>query len=203
MPIGSLVLMLLILLAIIIILHSYYKVQVIVNLASQKSEQVLAIEIIPPRFRPRRQYHYSRQDLIDIVQKSLVFKLDPTRRVFGFIIRTKYPVHRLVSRYTIMEKIDWKTRVGVNDAMYTGITTGLIWALKGIVVSMAGHRSRLQSLSIDVQPDFAQAVVNSRLICILKIRIVHIIIIFSYAFALKVRRYINGYGTGSTAKSPN
>jgi hypothetical protein len=101
-----------------------------------------------------------------------------------------------------MEKVEWKTTVGINDAMYTAIITGLFWSIKGVIISIASRKSRLQNLTIDVQPDFSRTAITSRLICILKMRIVHIIIINTYAFVLKVRRYINGYGTGkTTAKS--
>jgi hypothetical protein len=199
-------------LIITIILFIYFRVQIIINLQNEKSDLVLLIEVIPPLTRLKRLYRYSGHDLFDIIQNNLAVQASPPHRIFAFFIRSKrklnyllnnfYPALNMMAHFTFIEKLDWKTRVGINDAMYTAIITGLFWSVKGAVISTTSKKSRLQNVTINVQPDFSRAVIATKLICILKMRIVHIMIIGTYAFALKVRRYIIGYGTRkTTAKS--
>lgn len=209
MPISILILISILTSALISLI--YFRFQVIMNIQNEESGLVLLIEIIPPLTQFSKKYRYSGYDLIDIIQHNLALQSSPAHRILAFFIRSNRkfnyllnytPVFNLTANHTIIEKIEWKTRIGTDDAMYTAVITGLIWTVKGAVIGKISKKSQLQSLNINVQPDFNKAAITSKLICILKMRIVHIIIIATYAFVLKVRRYIIGYGTRkTTAKS--
>ncbi len=106
--------------------------------------------------------------------------------------------YRLVNfgaKYLVIERLDWNSGIGLNDAMYTAISSGGLWAIKGMLVGFLSSKSRLQDINLQVEPDFNGEKVVSHLNCILKMRIVHIILITSYFLVLIVRGYFNGFTT--------
>ncbi len=108
---------------------------------------------------------------------------------------------KTIMNYTIVEEIDWKTNIGLQDAMYTGIGTGNLWAFKGILVSLLSLNSRLEKLHLKINPEFNEQIFRSNLSCIIKMRIVHIIFIAVYLLFLIVRGYFNGYRPGKAQPS--
>ena len=104
--------------------------------------------------------------------------------------------YRLVNfgaKYLVIERLDWSSSIGLNDAMYTAIGSGGLWAVKGTLVGFLSSKIRLQDVNLQVEPDFNGKKVVSRLYCILKMRIVHIILITFYFLVLIVRGYFNGF----------
>ena len=102
-------------------------------------------------------------------------------------------IGRLSLKYLIIEEIDWETIIGVNNAMHTAIFSGSLWAIKGSLISIISRVSHLKKVSINIKPDFNGNTQWSRLYCILKMRVVHIILIIAYYFILKVRGYLSGH----------
>ena len=104
--------------------------------------------------------------------------------------------YRLVNfgaQYLVIERLDWSSGIGLNNAMYTAIGSGGLWAVKGMLVGFLSSKSRLQDINLQVEPDFNGEKVVSHLNCILKMRIVHIILIAFYFLVLIVRGYFNGF----------
>ncbi|MEA1960059.1 MAG: DUF2953 domain-containing protein [Bacillota bacterium] len=104
-------------------------------------------------------------------------------------------------RYTIIEELDWKSRAGCEDAMMTAISTGFLWALKGSVLGPLSSQCRVKKVSLNVSTDYVNPMFFSTLTCILKIRIVHIIIIAVCAIVLIVRWWVNGFTAGKIQPS--
>lgn len=107
---------------------------------------------------------------------------------------------RIMRGFTIVEELEWNSRMGSRDALHTGLNTGLCWAIKGSIVGFLSNYCHLAKVKLNVTPDFSIPAFASNLRCILKIRIVHIIIIGAYASAIKVRGFINGI-TARTART--
>jgi len=99
--------------------------------------------------------------------------------------------------FTVIEKLQWESTVGGRDAMFTALDAGIFWAVKGMIVAYISHISELEQVKLAVQPDFQKPIFFSKINCILKMRIVHIITIAIYILVWKVRWWVNGY----TAKS--
>ena len=95
-----------------------------------------------------------------------------------------------------MQRIEWKTWLGADDAMFTGIGAGLVWALKGFVVSNLTRICKVEAMNIEVNPDFRTTRYSTQLYCIFKIRLVHYIYIL---FWMGSRRKEKDYG-GKIAK---
>lgn len=96
----------------------------------------------------------------------------------------------------VIEKLNWKTQIGHDNYMLTGISTGIIWAVKGILVSLLSHKISLLQTQLQVTPHYGNLVMESSLSCIAELKIVHIIIISIFAVYLKIRGWI--YGTKGT-----
>ncbi|HWP95798.1 MAG TPA: DUF2953 domain-containing protein [Syntrophomonadaceae bacterium] len=100
---------------------------------------------------------------------------------------TQSTIFKLILRFLILKKIEWKTLVGSGDAMKTALASGALWAGKGLLISELSFQGHIRDLNILVQPDFYQEIFESRLHCIFKMRIVHIIFVEAYILVQKAR----------------
>lgn len=116
-------------------------------------------------------------------------------------LSSKLKILALVLRFAIVERLEWKSTVGSRDALHTALAAGAGWALQGVIIGMLSNKCRLQRVEMDVRPDFTNPAFFSRLSCILKLRMVHIMIIELYVLVLKVRWWINGIRAGTVQPS--
>ncbi len=98
-------------------------------------------------------------------------------------------------KHIYIQEFRWHTIIGTGDAMYTALSIGSLWALKGMLISDLTFRSTSKTVIVNVQPDFDNKRIYSDLNCIFRIRIVHIMLIAIHIICFKIRRYINGYTT--------
>ncbi|MBR4173627.1 MAG: DUF2953 domain-containing protein [Clostridia bacterium] len=99
---------------------------------------------------------------------------------------------RLAKRAAVFDRIEVESEFGFDDAMQTGIFTGLY---NGFVYSILGvihHTSHLHEIDVKLNPNFEKKCFFCRFYCILHLKTVHIIII---AFnVLKIYRKIKNEG---------
>lgn len=74
-----------------------------------------------------------------------------------------------------MHEIVWETSFSTGDVALTGVTTGVIWAVKGWVLGIASNRFALEKVQLDVWPRWDDRSLRTRFDCIVKTRLVHII----------------------------
>lgn len=87
----------------------------------------------------------------------------------------------------------WISHIGLEDAAQTGYFTGSLWAFKGFCLAFLANKNRLTNFQVNIYPDFEKNVFSSRLSCILRIRIVHIIHISISLLFAKVRGQYYGF----------
>lgn len=197
-------LLLVLILILILPLLTYFRVTIQASLRSGDQDHWFNINIASTLGIIKEDHCFRFED---ILSRLSGFKVD-NDRIFLTTRLIKLPqqiskkIHTLkndlsltsgILRWLVIEKLEWKTRAGSDDAMNTAILTGFLWSFKGSVISVISSRTRLQKLILNNEPDFNKPGINSCVLCILKIRIVHIIIIASLIFALKVRGYLHGY----------
>lgn len=120
--------------------------------------------------------------IITLCQSS---KADLMKRAFVCMDKT-----RLLLKMVVIQRLEWKSVVGMGDAMGTALLNGSLWAFKGWVVSWISRQAQLQNLDLNVKPDFSEKSFESRVYCIFEIRLVHIIFIIVYLLGLiAIRRY--------------
>lgn len=81
------------------------------------------------------------------------------------------------SKSMIIERIGVDINFGFEDAMHTGIFTGL---LNGFVYSVLGiihHRATLKDMQVNIQPVFGNPCFKTQFDCILRLKNVHIIVV--------------------------
>ncbi|MGI6434899.1 MAG: DUF2953 domain-containing protein [Syntrophomonadaceae bacterium] len=111
----------------------------------------------------------------------------------GLSSRQRFFLHLLLKRL-VVQKMVWKTWLGVDDAMLTAVGTGLVWAVKGSLVSYLTRICSVRAIKIEVNPDFYTARCSTQLDCIFKIRLVHYIYILIW-MRLKRREHDHGRKT--------
>jgi hypothetical protein len=99
---------------------------------------------------------------------------------------------RFILGSILVKKLEWNSIIGFDNAMYTAIGVGSLWALKGNLLSFLSAVTHLETCFVHIQPDYSNSTISSQICCILKIRMVHIILIGVYAFGLNVRGYWRG-----------
>lgn len=81
------------------------------------------------------------------------------------------------SRAAVFDNVEIETEFGFEDAMHTGIFTGI---LNGFVYSVLGfihHKSNLKKMNVNIQPVFGNICFNLHVRCILHLKNVHIIVV--------------------------
>lgn len=81
-------------------------------------------------------------------------------------------------RITISElKLD--ILVGTGEAHYTGLLSGLMWSVYGVVLSLISNIIKVLKNDVHIKSDFVNKVFNVDLFCIFTFKLVHIIVIGS------------------------
>jgi hypothetical protein len=112
-------------------------------------------------------HHISVRQLLELLQRldlGLIKKLWLRRREFIPPVKCSQLV--------------WITKVGLEDAAVTGISTGLLWSVKGLVYSVICQMEHwhIHKVELKVIPNFKQKLFEVHLDCIFKFTIGHIII---------------------------
>ncbi len=87
------------------------------------------------------------------------------------------------SRFTYLldkaevEKIEWHTDIGMEDAAETGLLAGLIWMLKGVIVSHLRNKDgHIRANKVAVVPHYDCARLTTDVNCIFTLRFGHIML---------------------------
>ncbi len=204
-----------VLLLIIFCLSLYIKVDVAISIREEDALQGVSLKIHSRFYKMNRQYNYTDQKL-HLIESFLISHFyksqdppqttditlhddmeypsilkGPIRNFVKFSMKNKKILGSVLS-FLIVDRLEWKSVVGSQDAFYTALETGACWAFKGVIIGVLSSRCRLGRLMLDVKPDFITPALLSNITCILKMRTVHIIIIEISIIAIKVRWCIDG-----------
>ncbi len=206
----------------IMVLFIYRKYSIEIELQESKQFQGIQLRARLPLYTFEQIYDYSDPKL-HLLEAMLIDRLDKgfsgkvafdwgvLKRFLKSVSRIKlvsdwesqsFFMLKKVLAVTVIEKLQWESSIGGRDAMLTALHTGVFWAFKGMVVSFISHNSKLEQVKLTVEPDFQTTSFFSKISCILKIRIVHIITIAIYIIVWKVRWWVNGY-TARASEQPS
>lgn len=112
--------------------------------------------------------------------KVLLKEIQKLRKVWRKLRRTLdtyRPVIEYMLSHVRLEALTWETRLGTADAAVTAMLTGLVWSVKGTLVTTMQARFPLvaERSSITVSPAYHQACFSTFFHCIFSIRLVHVI----------------------------
>ncbi len=77
----------------------------------------------------------------------------------------------------VFEQLRFNLDFGTDDAALTGILTGVINGIVYTILSVIHHNTTLKNRDISINPDFEREKFDIRYLCIVKVRLLHIIII--------------------------
>lgn len=199
-----LTILLIILLSIIILFWGFFNISFSLNIVAVDSQ--LEVELVFLFLFKKSQTNYSlnKENLFsiwDFSKEDLAGpnRLDNFKKDFLDFINRSEDLQTIINylRYANLRKLEWKSYIGLGDAAQTGFFTGVLWAFKGACLSLLRQDKRF-SFQINIYPNFTNANLCSQLTCILRIRIVHIILIgIAFLFA-KVRGEYYGFGSKAT-----
>lgn len=79
---------------------------------------------------------------------------------------------KLIIRTVVFQEFCWKTNIGVQDAMTTGIAAGALWAVKGTAVGLVYQPSPFKrNPEIAVYPSFQQQVFRTDFSCMVSVKL--------------------------------
>lgn len=103
------------------------------------------------------------------------------------VAETLKPAARYIMSRTAMCDLKWRTVFGFNDPYYTGMTSGLIWSLKGTVLSFVYNRIKPSSPpALSVVPIFGKTGLVITFNCIFITKAGHIIFTGVRALAILI-----------------
>jgi hypothetical protein len=180
----------------------YIKVSISLKLVSNSDNTILTMKITSI-FKPLQKEYllHDFNTILNYLDNALSKNKKKPEEEAQLPSGSYYRMFNLATRYLVVEQLDWHSYLGLNDAMYTAVGSGSLWALKGMLIGFLSSKSTLQDINIKVEPEFNEEKLVSQLYCILKMRIVHIILILVYFFFLIVRGFFNGFATGKAEPS--
>ncbi|MFZ5965810.1 MAG: DUF2953 domain-containing protein [Bacillota bacterium] len=85
-------------------------------------------------------------------------------------------IHYFLSK-TEMKSLNWKTKLGFENAAVTGILSGMLWTFKGMIISIiSNHIRNSENISLHIEPCFDAEDFQMSFDCIFRIKVGHIII---------------------------
>lgn len=94
---------------------------------------------------------------------KLKYLLEITRNLTGWVRKTLTKVRLL--------EWNWSTSVGTGDAMWTAMSTGLVWSVKTSIIGVLSQMVKLQAEpQMNVQPNYQRSAFTTEWSCIAQIR---------------------------------
>lgn len=125
--------------------------------------------------------------------RSNIHKINHRFKIRGnwyiFLKESKKIIFRFLGKIN-MTTCEWVTKIGLQDASITATLTGIIWAIKSVVLGNISHSIYLKTIpTMEVYPLFNNEYFESEIHCIISFRIGHVILagiqVFYLLFRLK------------------
>lgn len=123
--------------------------------------------------------------------------INDLKKMFKNVFKKKEIIRVFIENLKInLYEFCWKTEFGTGNAAHTGILTGIIWSIKGVIVSSLGSRmNKFSGIQIKVNPVFNKRTFKTRLRCIFSVKLGNIILATLKVVVYKFK--------GGTAKCQN
>ncbi|KXG76835.1 DUF2953 domain-containing protein [Thermotalea metallivorans] len=87
-----------------------------------------------------------------------------------------YNIFSYIRKKIVLESLSWKTEFGIGDAAVTGILSGMLWGIKGTLFAIIQKHIHPKNISFHVVPYFDQEIFQTRIHCIITLKIGYAII---------------------------
>jgi len=87
-------------------------------------------------------------------------------------MREHFPLYKKFAPKVRIKKFSWETSIGTGDASTSGIASGGLWSVKGIICGQITNFFNVETKpELSITPDFHKAIFDSRMHCIGKVRV--------------------------------
>ncbi len=112
----------------------------------------------------------SKKDIITL--ENIIEKIEKIKEYHEKFSDAIYYINDSIS----ITKMFWETRLGLGDAALTAVVSGGIWSIKGLFFSFFLKDKEIKNPKINVIPEFNKKTFDIDFDCIIKMRLVYIII---------------------------
>lgn len=111
--------------------------------------------------------------------KAEKFEKDANKLAFKLldILELYRTAVRLLKKFVSLDSVNLKIRIGTGDAATTAISTGALWAAVYNILGIIGRIMYINSHKVEITPDYSDESFIADGKCIIKSRVVYIIII--------------------------
>ncbi|MFS0751172.1 DUF2953 domain-containing protein [Oceanobacillus sp. 1P07AA] len=153
----------------LVVLIALLKISIHITFHYSKEQSVVYIQALIYKWKI-----YQKELKIEENQSEKIDYLNFRKEIIQFI-RSIPIVYRNVTHFLSLIEIslfEWKTKGGTGDAVTTGISTGAIWAIKGIIIGfLREHMKKVDDLLVDVTPDYQKSFIQTDIRCMISIRL--------------------------------
>jgi hypothetical protein len=107
------------------------------------------------------------------------FTLDEIKRTYEKL-KTKSPLYKGSIIYFLnrlhVKEVSINTEIGFNDAAYTALSYGLLWNVNSYILGYISSKENIDKIYINIVPNFQKTIFEIDFDCIIRIKVVNIII---------------------------
>lgn len=97
-------------------------------------------------------------------------------------------IQNYLTKKVKIKKIIWKTKLGLDDAAITAILTGTLWSIKNNILFFVTNCYKTKEVKVDITPYFNEKVFEIHFNCIIRIKMVYIIVAGLKGLVAKIER---------------
>lgn len=113
----------------------------------------------------------SKKKIHQITGQDVLTNMKNYKTVLKHVIDMHTIVKKFLKKIAV-KQFDWYSVIGIGDAAYTGMATGVVWAMKGSIIGALGHFLSLRDIpKLMVKPEFNQTIIQTRITCMFQFRI--------------------------------
>ena len=119
---------------------------------------------------------------------ELFDKFDDIKDLYEFYKPEVCDIRQYLKPRLVLKELKLDVGVGTGDAFYTGILSGFMWSVVGIVTSFLSNNFKILKKAVNVKTDFVEKKFKIDLYCIFNVKIVHIIVVAFKILFYKLKR---------------
>jgi len=115
----------------------------------------------------------------DINKKKNIVSVEKLIDIIDEIYENKHiiiSIHNYLYKKIEITKLNLETKIGLGDAALTAVSTGIVWSLKSTLISCILNLKKIKNINLEVVPAYNNTTLEIYLDCIIKLKIVYIII---------------------------